>query len=451
MSSKTNPFTQQGSPLGLSMGRRDFLRRSAAVAAGIAGANYLAACGGGGNGAGNGSGSFTMWTLSDTTPVMRYFAEKYKKVNPKFDLKVTEVPAGLSYRAKILSAAAAGDLPDLIDTKMQYGPDFATYSMFEPLGEGLANAVDDYSLSDRIWPWFNTASIPGYEGEDHIYGMPYAMSVFVPAYRADLFRKARLDFPTNWDELVNVGQALTNAPDRYALSVPTSGDLMDEFHPFLMQAGTSYVNDDLSEAFPEREAAYAAFSFYRDLSAKYGIAPKQTPDRYSSDPVQRLASGQVAITTLATLSIDAFRDKVKDLKFGEDADWYIGRFWEGPGGPGGYFNASGVFIRRGVKDRSTLTDYFKWLVEPEQQIDVYKKFNLPPVNTSVWSEFSDDPAWPIYEDSIAISERQGGFKGWKLAEFVIDRGVERVVVGGEPVEQVVDQTAVDMLQALHNA
>jgi multiple sugar transport system substrate-binding protein len=438
---------------GVGVSRRQLLKAGGLMAAGTAAAPILAACGEGQNKtAAAGSASYTMWASSDSVKPLLYFYNKYKKVNKNFSLKITEVPVGLSYRAKILSASGAGQLPDILDVGYNYASDFATYGMFQPLNDFFdEGSGSEYSLYEEVWNWNDTKSIPGYDGDRHIFGLPWGMSVFVPAYRVDLFKQAGVEFPTSWDELVTAGQALTQPPKRYGLSIPTSGDLIDEFHPFLMQSGTSYVNEDISKAFPEREAAYQAFEFYRDLATRYKIAPKTAPDRFSQDPVQRLASGQVAMTTLPTYVIDAFKTTVKDLRFGPDADWFVGKFWEGPGGPGGYFNASALTLRRGVRNPKAAVDFFKWMVQPEQQIDLYRKFSRPPVNTSVWKEFGDDVAWPIYEQALKDSKRQGGFRGWKLAEFAVDRGVERVIKGGEDIQLAVDQTADDMIQALRNA
>ncbi|MDX6251174.1 MAG: multiple sugar transport system substrate-binding protein [Kribbellaceae bacterium] len=449
------PLQAISSSTGIS--RRSLLRAGGVLGVGAAAVPLLNACGrssgaasGGGAGAG---GSYTMWAMSDTVHVMEHFAKQYKStVNKDFDLRITEVPTGLSLRAKIISASAAGRLPDLLDLSMNYGSDFATYNMFEPLGGALpSDLATKAAMYKKVWNWADTKDIPGFEGEQHIFGVPYALSVFVPAYRVDFLKAVNAEFPKTWDELVEVGQKLTKAPSRYALSIPTSGDLMDEFHPFLMQAGATYVDTGLTKAFPDREAAYRGFEFYRDLSVKYGIAPKQAPDRFAGDPVQRLSSGQVAITTLSTLSINALQKSAPNLKFGPDGQWFAGKFWEGPGGPGGYFNANALHLRRGVKNVQAAVDFMVWLVQPERQLELYKQFNRPPINTDVWKQLADDPAFAIYKASIETSERQGGFKAWKLAEFVIDRGVERIVLGGEDVKAVVDETAKDMLQALQNA
>jgi multiple sugar transport system substrate-binding protein len=433
--------------------RRGLLKAGGFAAGGVAAAPLLSACGRGSGSSSSGS-NYNMWVMSDTVPIMKHFVAKYRESeDSKFNANITEIPSGMSLRAKIISASAAGQLPELLDVSMNYGSDFATYNLFEPLDSLISSDLaSKYSLYDRVWDWADTESIPGYEGEKQIFGIPYGISVFVPTYRADLFREAGVDFPTNWEELVTAGQALTQAPQRYALSVPTSGDLMDEFHPFLMQAGAQYVNDDLTEAFPNREAAYDGFEFYRDLSARYGIAPKEAPDRFAGDPVQRLTSGQVAVTTLSVLSINAMRNEATDLEFGPDKDWYISKFWDGSGGPGGYFNANCMHIRKGVKNVDGAIGFMEWMLQPEQQTEMYQSFNRPPMNTQVWDdELGDDAQFQIYRESIELSERQGGFRGWKLAEFTIDRGVERVVIDGEDVKSVVDSTATDMIQALQNA
>lgn len=431
----------------LQVSRRGVLKAGGFLGMAAAAPPLLQACGS--SGGGSSSGEYSMWALSDTVDMQKYFTDKFSKVNKDFKAKITEVPSGTSHRAKIITSASSGNLPDILDDSMNYGSDFATYDLFEPL-----DLPSDYStknhLYERVWEWFDTGNIPGYEGDSYLFGSPYSMSVYVPTYRVDIFDQAGVKFPNTWDELIAAGEAITDAPKRWALSVPTSGDLIDEFHPYLMQAGVQYVNDDLTEALPTREEAYKAFEFYRDLVTVHKIAPAQTPDRFSADPAQRLTSGQVSMTTLQTVSLDALKDVVGD-RFGPGKQIFIDKFWAGPAGRGGYFNAAGLHLRKGLENPEPAIEYMKWMLEPEQQSEMYSKFNRMPINTSAWKEFENDPQFKICADSIDFSERQGGYRGWKLAEFAIDTAVERVVLNGEDVKTAVDQCARDMLQALQNA
>jgi ABC-type glycerol-3-phosphate transport system substrate-binding protein len=431
--------------------RRTLLRAGGALGVAAAAVPLLQACSSSSN-SGSQSGTYSMWALSSTSAMMQYFAKKYQSVNKDFKLNITEVPSGSSHRAKIITSAGSGNLPDLLDDSMNYGSDFATYNLFEPLdkyfnGEDIGKKYDMYP---RVWDWANTKNIPGFDGPSYTFGIPYAIAVFCPTYRVDLFQQAGHQFPNTWDELITAGQALTSAPDKYAMSVPTSGDVIDEVHPFLMQAGVQYVNADLSEAFPNREAAYTGFQFYSDIVNKYKISPAHAPDRYATDPAQRLTSGQVAITTLQTVAIDSLA-KVAGPDFGPDKKLFVGQFWAGPAGRGGYYNANAVHVRKGLKNPQPLVDYMLWLLEPDQQKDMFTRFNRPPMSQAVWPQFATDPTFAVYKESLPFSQRQGGFRGWKLAELAIDRAVERVVLDGEPVKQVVDQAAKDVLAALQNA
>lgn len=431
-----------------SVSRRSVLRAGGMMGMAAAAPPLLSACSDSGSG-GTKAGTYSMWALSDTVDMQKYFTDKFSKVNSDFKAKITEVPSGASHRAKIITSASSGNLPDIIDDSMNYGSDFATYDLFEAL-----DLPSDYGTSNsiypRVWEWFDTGNIPGYEGDSYLFGSPYSMSVYVPTYRVDIFEEAGVKFPDTWDELVAAGEAITNAPERYALSIPTSGDLIDEFHPYLIQAGVVYVNEDFTEALPTREEAYAAFEFYRDLVLKYQVAPRQTPDRFSADPAQRLTSGQVAMTTLQTVSLDALKGVVGD-RFGPDKEIFVGKFWAGPAGRGGYFNAAGLHLRKGLENPEPAMAYMAWMLEPEQQSEMYSRFNRMPVSTAAWDEFKDDPMFKIISESVDFSERQGGVRGWKLAEFAIDTAVERVILNGEDVKTAVDQCARDMLQALQNA
>lgn len=438
------PWQRGQSPIS----RRNVLRAGGFLGMAAAAPPLLQACSSSGGG-GTSAGEYSMWALSDTVAMQKYFTDKFSKVNKDFKARITEVPSGVSHRAKIITSASSGNLPDILDDSMNYGSDFATYDLFEPL-DLPSDYASQNSLYERVWEWFDTGNIPGYEGDSYLFGSPYSMSVYVPTYRVDIFEQAGVSFPQTWDELVEVGKAITNAPERYALSIPTSGDLIDEFHPYLMQAGVQYVNDDLTEALPTREEAYAAFEFYRDLVQVHKIAPAQTPDRFAADPAQRLTSGQVSMTTLQTVSLDSLKSVVGD-RFGPDKEIFIDKFWEGPGGRGGYFNAAGLHLRKGLENPEPAIEYMKWMLEPEQQSEIYTMFNRMPANTSAWEEFADNPQFKILAESVDFSERQGGYRGWKLAEFAIDTAVERVVLNGEDVKTAVDQCARDMLQALQNA
>ena len=450
----TESGVEAGRVSSAALSRRTLLRVGGALGLGAAAVPLLQACSsdsGSRPGSGGNGGTYSMWALSSTSKMQQYFVEKYKNnVNPDLNISITEVPSGASHRAKIITSAGSGQLPDILDDSMNYGSDFAAYNLFEPLDQYLgADVAQKYSMYPRVWEWMNTKNIPGFQGDSYTFGIPYAIAVFCPTYRVDLFQEANVPFPNTWDELTSSGQKLTQAPDRYALAVPTSGDLIDEIHPFLMQAGVEYVNDDLSEVFPNREAAYTGFQFYSDIVNRYKISPAHMPDRYATDPAQRLTSGQVTMATLQTVAIDSLT-KVAGPDFGPDKKLFVGQFWAGPAGRGGYYNANAVHLRKGIKDPQPLVDYMLWLLQPEQQTEMFTQFSRPPMNQSVWPQFDDNATFAVYKESLPISQRQGGFRGWKLAETVINRAVEQVVLNGQPVKEVVDQAAKEALAALQN-
>src|SRR5690606_16255294 len=96
--------------------------------------------------------SYTMWSSSDTVELQKFFYDKYRKeVDPDFELQLSEIPTGQSLRAKVISASAAGQLPEVLDLPMNYTSDFATYSMFEPLNGVLADdTASKYSMYERV-------------------------------------------------------------------------------------------------------------------------------------------------------------------------------------------------------------------------------------------------------------------------------------------------------------
>src|ERR1700755_1243975 len=112
--------------------RRTLLRAGGALGIAAASVPILQACSSSSD-SGSAGGTYSMWALSSTSAMMQYFAKKYQAVNKDFKLNITEVPSGSSHRAKIITSAGSGNLPDLLDDSMNYGSDFATYTLFEPL------------------------------------------------------------------------------------------------------------------------------------------------------------------------------------------------------------------------------------------------------------------------------------------------------------------------------
>jgi hypothetical protein len=144
-----------------------------------------------------------------------------------------------------------------------------------------------------------------------------------------------------------------------------------------MQAGVQYVNDDMTEALPTREEAYAAFEFYESLVTMHKIAPAQTPDR-----------------------------------FGPGKEIFIDKFWGGPAGRGGYCNAAGAARAEGVGEPAAGRRLHGLDAGAQQQREIYTRFNRMPASTSAWEEFADDPQFKICSESIDFGERQGGYRGW---------------------------------------
>ncbi len=245
----------------------------------------LTACGGSG-GAGVAAGAkqtLTVWAMGTEGEKLGDVAKVYEKAHPNVTIKVTPVGWDVAHQ-KLVAAAAAGKLPDVVQMGGSYLGEFADMGALEPVDTTTFKQGD----------YFPAAWQQGqYDGKT--YGVPWYVDTRVLYYRTDLAKTAGIaQAPATMADLQKDAAAYqSKAHTKYGLYIQSAGlDTVQSFYPFLYSAGGAIL-DDTGKPVVNSPEAVKALDYYSSYIKK-GLTQKSvrraTTSPRTSTPAQRRCS-----------------------------------------------------------------------------------------------------------------------------------------------------------------
>jgi cellobiose transport system substrate-binding protein len=238
---------------------------------------------------------------------------------------------------------------------------------FRSQADKFVNFMDkggaDYESKYLPWKWKESMSTDGKQ-----IGLGTDVGGLAMCYRSDLFKAAGLPTDrdavsklwTNWDDFINVGKQYTAKTGKKFVD---SGTNM--FNPVLAQQPVGFYNEQ--EQLQMDGGPKVAF----DISMKAidaGISANLASFQPNWD--QGFKKDQFAVLACPAWMLGHIQDTAPDQK----GKWDIAAI---PGG-GGNWGGSWWTIPSQGKNIDAAADFVKWLVAPEQQIEVFKTVgNLP--------------------------------------------------------------------------
>nr|WP_235816259.1 ABC transporter substrate-binding protein [Phaeovulum vinaykumarii] len=206
------------------------------------------------------------------TQVVDAMVAEFETANP--DIKVNAIYAG-NYddtRIKALSALNSGEPAQLAVMFSIDAYDLIEQDLIVPFDDVIAE--EDKGWLDSFYP----ALMANGRIEGKTWGVPFQRSTIVAYYNKDMFREAGLDpekAPTTWDEMVEMGKALTN-DDHYGLMIPSTGYPYWMFQALAIQNGKELMSNDGLTTYFDDPAVLETLEFWKSLSTEHGIMPEGT-------------------------------------------------------------------------------------------------------------------------------------------------------------------------------
>ncbi|WP_371502500.1 sugar ABC transporter substrate-binding protein [Kitasatospora sp. NBC_00374] len=291
--------------------------------------------------------SLQTWALKPKfTDYVQGVIDGFKKKYPGVEVEWLDQP-GDGYSAKVLSQAAAGSLPDVVNLP----PDFALPLAKQNLLLDVAKA--DPKLADE----YVAGGVDAYRfaGQNGTFGYPWYLNTDVNYWSSELMAKYGLDpkaVPTSLDELIAQARVMKekSGGSTYLMSrKPGLGDLVN--------AGVKVMSEDgRSFTFNTPEAA-ALLDRYRD-AFKEGLLPKDVLTNTYAGNTKLFNSGTAAWTTgggnfITSLATDnpTLAPKVVPSPAMGTPPLYV----------------QGLSIPRSTKNPAAAVALARWITSPENQ------------------------------------------------------------------------------------
>ena len=290
---------------------------------------------------------------------------------------VTDLP-GRNLQQKMNLRFIAGNPPDVMILNDWWTAALNKEGMLLPLEEFIAN---DPAYKTEHFP--QSMVDDGYVGDTR-FSAPYYGGYACLMYRTDLFRKAGVEPPRTWEELVSVGQTLKRELD---MEYPFGLAPISPFYmtTFIWQNGGEIVDAHHREVKLDEPEAIGAVQFVHDLMYKYEIV---NPGLASGTNVEALwAAGDIAMMYGGAWNFG---------QMDKDYPQYVGK-WDVAPLPAGrqyttFYGGQHLLIPNGSTHPELAWKFIVLLTRPDMQKLMADELGRPPANLQCYDdpEFRDE-------------------------------------------------------------
>lgn len=405
------------------------------VSAGIAAALAfgITACGGSGGDsvAADKKQTLTVWAMGAEGEKLADVAKVYEKAHPNVTVKVTPVGWDVAHQ-KLVSAAAAGTMPDVAQMGGSYMGEFSDLGVLEP--------VDTKTFDEK--DYFPSGWSQG-EVDGTAYGVPWYVDTRVLYYRTDLAKKVGITkAPTTWKEMQALATAYQkDAGTKWGLSIQPSGlDTVQNFYPFLYSAGGSIL-DDKGKAVIDSPAAVKALKEYGSYFEK-GLSNKSVQPGY--DVVKDFGNGRVPMFFGGPWHVTLLDEGQPQLK----GKWAVANV-PADASSTSMAGGSSLVISKDSEHKAAATEFIKYLTGTEGQADWYKRTKDLPANTNAWTSgtLADDADLQVFKKQMDTAKASPTLSNLTEITDKVDQAIAKVTQGKASAEDAL-KTAQSQIESL---
>ncbi|GAA1041414.1 extracellular solute-binding protein [Virgisporangium ochraceum] len=227
-----------------------------------------AACGDDGDTA-DGPVELTFWSW---TPSIEKVVDQWNAANPGTKVTFSKQAGGDDLLTKVLTAAKAGEAPDLVQAEYQVLPTLVSNNVLADISRYVGDAKSRFA--EGVWGQVTL-------GGSQVYAVPQDSGPMMLYYRGDLFQRYGLSVPETWDEFAATATALrAKDPSKY-LTTFSSND-PGWFTGLVQQAGGRWwgIDGDTWSVTIDDAATTKVANYWGDLVGRGAIdnRPMYTPE-----------------------------------------------------------------------------------------------------------------------------------------------------------------------------
>ncbi len=255
------------------------MRKNHRVAAAVLGVTALGLTGcAADSGGGDGPVTLQFWAWASN---LEQRVDAWNEANPDIQVEISAPASGPDMPTVVLSAARAGDGPDMVQAEYTQVPSYVTSGVVADLTEASSEFGD--AFSEQV--------LDSVTFDDHVFGIPQDLGPALFVHRSDLFAEFGLTPATTWPEFRALAEQVRSLEgDRYLLNF--SALEADLFMGLSLQAGAEwweYAGDEWSVDIDSQETQ-EVLEFWQGLIEDDLVSTYQTG---SPEHIEAQAAGRV--------------------------------------------------------------------------------------------------------------------------------------------------------------
>ncbi len=371
------------------------------------------------------TGKLQVWIGGAEGEKLPAFLADFEKANPGLEIQMTQVPSD-QFDAKLLTAIAAGTVPDLVRLYSQSQASLMATGAFAAVPEGLVKPDDFF---------------PGVYGSNVrngvAYGVPMDAYATLFQYRKDLAEKAGLAAPKTWDEMKAFTKAMQKQGATWGFAMDVGYDIYNAqgLNEYAHQNGGGFLSADGSKWTLNSPENIEALEFWGSFFTE-GLASPDGPKFL--DTVPWFTSGEIASKDMGPWFeqwlVDANGRKWVDDKLATAVM---------PAGKAGSFSALGagsLAVLKDGKNHDAAWKLVRYMAKPETQIAWYKTFGSLPAVKAAWNDpaIAGNPLLNAEREALQTAVDIPQVPTWNQVGTYLGQQMELVARGKASAKQVLD-------------
>jgi trehalose transport system substrate-binding protein len=262
---------------------------------------------------------------------------------------------------------------------------------------------------------------------DTYYFLPARPNVQITYYNSNKFEEYGVEPPKTWDELMSVGQTITEQAGVGQISIQgvAGGAVGVTVTQFLWQAGGDPLEIN-------NEAGQQAFQFLQDLkpylTPQYPTATFDTTNTY-------ILQESVVLAQNWPFGVNVIVDE------GGKTEVLTYAGWEGPAGNALVLGGDVFGIAKGTLNRDMAIDFTKLWMSREVQEQLTARIGWASMRSDALGQVEDwqQPYFETVTEALTFTKPRPNVTYWTDVENILTNAFNDIVTGGAPVAETLDR------------
>jgi multiple sugar transport system substrate-binding protein len=375
-------------------------------------------------------GEITFWhsysaDSAELTTLRTKLIPDFQAKHPGTTVRDVSVPADDMHQ-KVVTAAAGGDLPDVMRSDIVWSPELAKLGVLLPLDQAMP---DFQQLAGDTYE----APLATNKYKDHYYGLPLDTNTKVTLYNQETLNAAGVPaVPATFQELRDAGAKLA-AGGKFVLA--ENGTAGWNVLPYIWSAGGQMTDEAVtkSDGFLNGPKAVAGVQLLVDLYQAKALPNIVLGKQAGTSLAEGLAKGSYATATDGPWQVAVLEKQYPG------APVKTAPLPKGDGGGIGVIGGENIVITRLSDNQKLAAEFTRYMLSESAQLEMARVGQMPVLKKLGDQVKAMNAYYPTYVDQLATARPRPPTPAWQKIDEILKNQVQKAIRGDMPVQEALDE------------